>query len=419
MVLKKCLIFFLAFFLFFLVIPQKTEAVVTCNKTTNPAPPLIGPFPDGKITLTFDKEQIKQELINYSLDQGILTFSYPGGRCAATIIDRYSNANFLQSDPTFEINTDYHYKCGGALGGGKHTVQLLWELPPAPGTVTNIKNVLCTGVYEIQAKPSVSCKTEVIKTSGIGDVDSEWKYIISDIKIQESWVVNVKINGKGGLIGTGREYPLPGNTIEDNIGKLGAGSYQVQVYAISWLGGVNPLYPQTLMCSTSFQVQPKGTPAQPTQIPSPIPQICGQPQCQNGACSGDCSICPGCPGTITIQPNLLPICDQLGSDFKQPCNKCQSDGQHTWTAIGCIPNKFEDVIKDYVLVVGISIAGGTSFLYFLYGAFLILTSAGNAEKIEEAKQIIISALSGLLLIIFSIFLLRVIGVDILKIPGFS
>ena len=94
-------------------------------------------------------------------------------------------------------------------------------------------------------------------------------------------------------------------------------------------------------------------------------------------------------------------------------------GEKTWTAIGCLPNNFDTLIRNYILVIGISIAGGTSFLYFLYGAFLILTSAGNAEMIEEAKQIILSALSGLLLIIFSIFLLRVIGVDILKLPGFS
>jgi hypothetical protein len=128
---------------------------------------------------------------------------------------------------------------------------------------------------------------------------------------------------------------------------------------------------------------------------------------------------PGDPNKPVPVAQLKPICDQLDTQFVTQCWNCMTDGKHTWTAIGCIPNDFSIFIKDYVFVAGISIAGGVAFLYFLYGAFLILTSAGNAEMIEQAKQIIVSALSGLLLIIFSVFLLRVIGVDVLKLPGFS
>ncbi|PIZ02749.1 hypothetical protein COY59_03020, partial [Candidatus Gottesmanbacteria bacterium CG_4_10_14_0_8_um_filter_37_24] len=68
---------------------------------------------------------------------------------------------------------------------------------------------------------------------------------------------------------------------------------------------------------------------------------------------------------------------------------------------------------------GIGMVGGIAFLYLIYGFFLILTSGGNAEKIEQAKQIIISALSGLILIIFSVLLLKIIGTDIIRIPGFG
>jgi len=51
------------------------------------------------------------------------------------------------------------------------------------------------------------------------------------------------------------------------------------------------------------------------------------------------------------------------------------------------------------------------------GAIQILTSAGNPDKVKAGKELITSALSGLLLVILSIFLLKLIGVDILHIPG--
>lgn len=137
------------------------------------------------------------------------------------------------------------------------------------------------------------------------------------------------------------------------------------------------------------------------------------------------------PTPYIARPSLGALCDQMAdkkADTKDrhpnaDCKACLGPPDSTisaiWSAIGCIPTDYGKLISKYFFPIGTGIAGGISFLYFLYGAFLILTSSGNPEKIEEAKQIIISALSGLLLIIFSIFLLRVIGVSILKIPDFT
>ena len=65
------------------------------------------------------------------------------------------------------------------------------------------------------------------------------------------------------------------------------------------------------------------------------------------------------------------------------------------------------------------LAGGIAFLLILFGGFQILTSAGNPEKLNEGRELVSSAVAGLLLIIFSVFLLRLIGYDILRIPGFG
>lgn len=122
---------------------------------------------------------------------------------------------------------------------------------------------------------------------------------------------------------------------------------------------------------------------------------------------------------VKIEAATLQLCNQLDPSFQSKCVACSADGKHIWSAIGCLPTDLTILIKDYFFTTGLGIAGSIAFLYFLYGAFMILTSSGAAEQIEEAKQVITSSLTGLLLIIFSIFLLRVIGVDVLGLPGFG
>jgi hypothetical protein len=54
-----------------------------------------------------------------------------------------------------------------------------------------------------------------------------------------------------------------------------------------------------------------------------------------------------------------------------------------------------------------------AFLLGLYGALMIVISAGDPEKMQAGKELITSAIGGLLLIIFAIFILKVVGVNIL------
>lgn len=88
------------------------------------------------------------------------------------------------------------------------------------------------------------------------------------------------------------------------------------------------------------------------------------------------------------------------------------------TAIGCIPTEPGALFSKFFSF-GIGIAGGIAFLLILFGGFQILVSSGNPEQMAAGKELVSSAIAGLLLVIFSIFLLRVIGVDILGIPKFG
>lgn len=112
------------------------------------------------------------------------------------------------------------------------------------------------------------------------------------------------------------------------------------------------------------------------------------------------------------------VCAYAGNDTKKnECNRCM-DNSGAWTAIGCIQTQPSEFIKK-LLQFGIGIGGGIAFLLILFGGFQMMTSAGNPEKLNEGKELVSSAIAGLLMIVFSIFLLRLIGFSILGIPGFK
>ena len=99
------------------------------------------------------------------------------------------------------------------------------------------------------------------------------------------------------------------------------------------------------------------------------------------------------------------------------CYQCIGNG-NIWTALGCIPTDPAAFVA-WVLARAISIGGGIAFLLMIGGGFTIMTSSGNPEQLNKGKSIITSAATGLLFIIFSVLLLKIIGIDILKLPGFN
>jgi hypothetical protein len=98
---------------------------------------------------------------------------------------------------------------------------------------------------------------------------------------------------------------------------------------------------------------------------------------------------------------------------------CTVDGD-PWggvnTALGCIPIDYYKFIT-WLLTYSFGIGGGVAFLLMVYGGFQVITAAGNVEKVKAGKQLILSSASGLVLIVFSILILRLIGIKLLQIPG--
>lgn len=95
-----------------------------------------------------------------------------------------------------------------------------------------------------------------------------------------------------------------------------------------------------------------------------------------------------------------------------------ANGVSVNTALGCIPVEMDKFIA-WLLPYLFGIGGGIAFLLIIYGFILMTTSNGDPKAVQGARETITSAIIGLLICIFAIFLLRLITVDILKIPGIS
>lgn len=83
------------------------------------------------------------------------------------------------------------------------------------------------------------------------------------------------------------------------------------------------------------------------------------------------------------------------------------------TAIGCIPVENTNEFMGWILGWAIGVGGGIAFLLIVYASFMIMTSQGNPERLKAGQELLTSAISGLIMLIFSVFILKFIGVDIL------
>jgi len=99
------------------------------------------------------------------------------------------------------------------------------------------------------------------------------------------------------------------------------------------------------------------------------------------------------------------------------CVDCATTQNGYWSGLGCIPLDPSTFISAWILKIGIGFGGLFALLCIIYSAIRIQVSRGEAESIQKARENITSCVIGLILIIFSVFILRLIGVQVLGLPG--
>jgi hypothetical protein len=100
------------------------------------------------------------------------------------------------------------------------------------------------------------------------------------------------------------------------------------------------------------------------------------------------------------------------SAFAQPTGCKQTD-------IGCLSTDDPLKFTSMVYGAGMGLIGGVGLLFIIFGGYTILTSQGNPDRLNKGKNMIFYAVAGIILAVAGYTVYQIIGVDILKIPGFN
>ncbi len=121
----------------------------------------------------------------------------------------------------------------------------------------------------------------------------------------------------------------------------------------------------------------------------------------------------GCvkPGEPGYDPESADACSSAAG------KACTDGVEGIDTAIGCIPTDPVKFVQGFIRL-AIGIGGGVALLLMILGAFEMITSAGNPDRLKEGQGRFTNAIIGLLFIIFSVLLMKIIGVDILGLGGY-
>jgi len=120
--------------------------------------------------------------------------------------------------------------------------------------------------------------------------------------------------------------------------------------------------------------------------------------------------------TIPVSRQSEPQAVYCGDDG-QPSSTPVVDDERIYTAIGCIPISTAKSFILFVLERALGIGGGITFLLIIYAGYKIMTSNADPKKLQAGRDLLTAAISGLIFIIFSVIILRVIASDILRLPG--
>jgi len=136
--------------------------------------------------------------------------------------------------------------------------------------------------------------------------------------------------------------------------------------------------------------------------PEPTPGIFGQEEVYNSTPP------PGPPCAEWGTGAQAGVCLKVATSLFQGPNKKQGD-------ISTSPAEF--IVR--ILTIVLSFIGGIALLLIISAGYKIITSKGKPEGVQQGREQLLSAIVGLVFIIFSFVIFQLVVTDILKIPGIT
>lgn len=123
---------------------------------------------------------------------------------------------------------------------------------------------------------------------------------------------------------------------------------------------------------------------------------------------------PGCDGTLNIRPDPNSVSGNTGRSNVTGIGKAAPCVN---TDLGCIPTD-PGKLASAVFSIILGLAGGLAILMIIVGGFKVATSQGNVDALQDGRDTITKATTGLAFILLATTILGIIGIDILGIPFF-
>lgn len=114
----------------------------------------------------------------------------------------------------------------------------------------------------------------------------------------------------------------------------------------------------------------------------------------------------------------IPAGSMCGSkNCQEECIKCEND-QKIWTGIGCIRPNISGIVESLFNTFS-GIMGALVFFCLVSNGMRIMASRGNPETLKKSQEAMTACLVGFVVLVLSVLFLKIVGVNILQLPGWT
>ena len=131
-----------------------------------------------------------------------------------------------------------------------------------------------------------------------------------------------------------------------------------------------------------------------------------------------CDLCGKCTDIYLVPQPTPSNWTQCATCIYPPSSdtlKIAPDPDKAFTILGCVQTSSGGFTSFFVNLFT-TIMSGVAFLGILYGAIKVMLARGNAADLNEGRRYVYGSILALLVVLFAVFIVKIVGGTILHIP---